>query len=387
MATYSDVQSGIDNDGYFYFNSGTHTLTQKVVCDGSRRVTIDAHPKANIGWTGSSSYAPFQFEQNAGAPEKLHFKNLKVTSTVSGSPIFKTPTINDGPDYLTFEYCDFTALGAYAIDINRCPYIVLPVFRYMKTSGSGALRLKARTGGDDPYHATSQMEVTGWVHNGSNRVGPAFNLRGTSGLRMYDIYDKGDPSLLAALRGVYEGPLSFRIDSCRTPATITNWRWQPTEDFTNAAGCYLHEIRTDSGTGVGQHEYLQWINGTIRDSNIDAGVKPFRIMGGEQVVGDHALVVDLMNCEDLSPDDFLFGGKLWVRADKTWYNPGMESTAAAMATLFNSTYWYADTMSDTIFTDTDRIPSNSNDGGALYQTGLDLFDDRTDASAEYEDLL
>lgn len=384
---YSEVQSYIDNDGYVYFDKGTHTLTQKVVFDGSKQTLVEAHPQATVVYTGSSPNAPFQFEQDVASPQRLIFRRITATSSVSGSPIFKTAGITDTPNFLLMEYCNFSCVGAYNVDVNRAPYIITPVFRYMKTSGGGAIRWKARTGGNDPYHTTSQMEVTGWHHDGSNRVGPAFNFRGTSGLRMTDIYDSGDPSLLAALRGVYEGPVSFRIDSCRTPATITNWRWKPTQDFTNASGCYLHEVRTDSGTGTGKHEYLQWINGTIRDANIDGGVKPFRIMGGETNGGDHSLVVDFFDCEDLTVDDFLFGGKLWCRVRRNWVNPGGESAASAMETLFNSTLWYSGSMTDTIYTDTDRIPSGSNDGGDLYQTGLSLYDDRTTAQPEYEDLL
>lgn len=390
MATYSDVQSAIDNDGYFYFDKGTHTITQKIVLDGANRVRLVGHPQANIVWTGSSSDAPFVFDQDVANPKKIMFEWLTVSSAVSGSPIFKINSgdDNDGPDYLTMSHCDFTVLGAYAVEIWRSPYIITPCFRYMKTAGSGAIRLKANKGGSDPYHATSQMEITGWHHTGSNRVGPAFDLRGTSGLRMTDTFDTGDPSLIAALQsGGWEGPVSFRLDAPRTPAVITNHRIEYSENFDNASGCFLNEIRTDAATGPGKQNYVQWRNGTIRDSNIDSGVKPFRVMGGETRPQDHALVVDFLDCEDLSTDDFLFGGKLWARAKRTWVNPGNESAASALETLFNSTYWYSGTMSDTIYTDTDRIPSNSNDGGDLYQTGLDLYDDWEAAAGEYEEYL
>lgn len=383
--TSSTLQSDIDSYGYALFQAGTHTLTTKVVLDGSDRVKIEARPGANISWTGSSSASPFQYEQDAANPKRIHFKDLAITSSVDGSPIFKTASITDTCNYLLMENCDFSVVGAYAVDINLSPYIVTPVFRYMQSSGGGALRLRARSGGADPYHATSQMEVTGWVHNGSARVGPAFNLRGCSGLRMTDIYDEGDPSLHADLQGVYEGPVSLRINSPRTPAYITNWRCNYSSDFTNAANCYLHELRTDSGTGNGRHEYIRWINGTVRDANI-SGVAPFRIMGGE-TTSEHGLVVDLVDCEDLATTDFDFGGKLWVRVLRDWVNPGNESTASSMDTLINTTYWYSGSMSDTIYTDTDRIPSGSNDGGASYTTGLSLYDDWVAASSEFEDLL
>lgn len=383
--SYSDVQSAIDSDGYVYFDKGTHTLTQKVVVDGSQRVLIEGHPKSSVVWTGSSSNAPFQFEQNAANPEKLHFKHVNVTSSVSGSPIFKIADITDTPHFLTMEHCDFTCLGAYAVDLNRCPYIITPVFKYMKTSGSGAIRFKARTGGADPYHATSQMEVTGWRHDGSNRVGPAFNFRGTSGLRFTDVYDYGDPSLLEALRGVYEGPVSFKINSPRTPCYVTNFLSNYSVDFTNAANCFLNEIRTDSSTGNGKQEYVQWIASSIRDSNI-SGVAPFRVMGGETTT-THSLVVDFVDCADLSTSDFDFGGRLWVRVTRDLVTPGNEAAATALDTYINTTTWYSGSMSDTIYTDTDRLPSGSNDGGDSYTTGLSLYDDWVAGSPEYEDLL
>lgn len=382
--TSSEVQSYIDNDGYVYFDKGTHTLTSRVVIDGTNRTRIVAHPKANIVWNGSSANAPFEFEQATASPEKTYFGWLKVSSSVEGSPIFKQVQ-GDGADYLTMEHCDFTCTGAYAVDMNLSVYIVTPVFRYMKSSGSGAIRLKANTGGADPYHATSQMEITGWHHTGSNRVGPAFNLQGTSGLRMVDTWDRGVPDIHATLAAnSWEGPLSFRINSCRTPGVCQNHRIEYSSDFTNATNCFLNEIRTDSGTGPGKHEYFQWINGTIRDAN--CAVEPFRVMGGETTT-EHALVVDFIDCEDMATTDFLFGGKLWVRAKRNWVNPGNESAASAIETLFNSTYWYSGTMSDTIYTDTDRIPSSSNDGGALYQTGLSLYDDRASSVSEYEEYL
>lgn len=384
--TTSEVQSYIDNDGYVFFGPGQHTLTSAVILKGDKNVIIEGHPKATVVYTGPSTDAMFLFDKTVINVAKTLFRDLTAISNTAGAPVFKTFEEYDFPYFLTMERCEFTASETYCIDINQISYVIVPSFKDMKTHGGGAVRFKASKGGAVPYHATSQHHMERWVHNGSNRVGPAFDLRGTSGLRMYDTVDKGSTDLLPALRGVYNGPISFRIDAPRTPGFCMNYTCEYDEGDTwaNASGCWLHEIRTDNASGIGKHEYFRWINGTLRDSNIDEGVEPMRLMGGGTVTTD-GLVVDIEDCEDVAATDFRFGGRLWPRAIRPWYNPGMESVAAAAEAAFNQ--YTGGSFIDPIFTSTTKVPGPTSAAGPTYEAGFEYYDNWEAAAAEFETLI
>jgi len=381
--TAASIQSDLDSTGYAWIPQGTHSIDTTITLNGERRMLIRCHPNGELVWAGSTPAPMFQINENLANFEKLTFQDVWATSTVSGSPIVGVLDNLQAPHELAFDNCRFEALGAYCIDMTVMPYVVIPTFRNMRTAGSGALRWRARTGGADSYHTTSQTPITGWYHDGDNRVGPAFDLRGTSGLRMRSVIDTGSPSLLASLRGFYEGPLSFRIDSCRTPGVIQNYTIDYIDEWSEAANCWLHEFRTESGTGPGLQEHFELINVTLRDAN--SATTPVRIMGGPD--SKHSLVVDITSCQDPSGADFQVGGKCWVRIKQPWYTPG-----AGQAALIASAQAFCDSFTpgfliDPIVTDTDRPPGATADSTPLYQAGAALYDDWLGTTDDYEVIL
>lgn len=382
--SYSDVQSAIDNDGYVYFDKGTHTITQKVVIDGTREVLIKGHPQSTVVWTGNAADAPFVFDAANSTPAKCMFQRVTATSSVDGSPIFKIQDNTDRPNFLTMMDCDFTVSKAYAVDLKRTPYIITPRFFRMKTTGGGAIRWRARTGGSDPYHSVSQCLFDGWHHTGSGgRVGPAWDFLGMSGFRMRNFHDTGSPALIQELIDAsWEGPVCFRMNSCRTKAEARNMLVDYDEDFTNAAGCWLYEIRTDSGTGTGKQEHFEAINWTMRDDNLDVGVEPWVVMGADGI--GHALTVDVVDCHNVEADDFLIGGRAWVRAIRPYYDPGNESLLTALETKLNAIA--SNSVLEPIICETDRAPSNTDNGGLLY-SGSSLETNYQSTAVDYEDVI
>lgn len=329
----TELQAYVDA-GTVPSTSGISEISTPIEMDGSRRVVFEAN---NFAWTGSGSRSLFEYDSTGvGAPYPIIFNNVIATSEVSGSSIFRN-TGGTSLNNFTCDTIDFSAVGAYCIDINDVAYSVVPVFRNCRTSGSGALRLRA-SGGADYWHATSQMSIKGWTHTGANRVGPAWNFRGTSGLIMQNCLDKGSMGLLPALNGSWEGPLTILIQTPRTPASIMNLMtdWDDTDDD-DAVNCYIGELRTDNSTGTGQHEYVDLVNATMSHAAVDSSVKPWRVMGSD-VSNHHCIVVNFLHCESPSLDNILMGGRCSVWVTAPWYKPGESSKGDALETAVNAIY-------------------------------------------------
>lgn len=360
---YSELQSYIDA-GLVPSEPGTHEITQQVTFDGAKRVIVEPN---SFVWTGSASSWPLNYNFGSGTSYPIIFNGVTFVSAVDGSPIFKNEDTEAQPDNLHFENCDFTSLGAYAIDLNLVGYMVVPVFRNMVTRGSGALRLRASAGGIDPLHATSQMHIRGWTHIGSDRWGPAFNLRGCSGLKWQSVTDKGSLALHADLLAAnWEGPLTLLTDSVRTPSDYKNLtvEYDETNDD-DAPNCYIGEIRTTSGTGTGVHEIAYLRNATLRHTAIDAAVKPWRIMGSNSDTG-HALVVVVEDCESPSTDDFLIGGRSSVWVHRPHYINGESSKYTNLKSAVTAIFPEATSWQDPIVIEDGKLPAAAFSGGTTY---------------------
>lgn len=381
----SAIQNAVDNIGTYTLPAGVSQISSSVILEGKIPFWLKGVATSSLEWTGVEDSAMFSYVHDDAVASysnaKTIFSHVTAVSEVNGVSIFRSR--EQTPNHLTMEHCSFTSIGAYAIDIDESEYTVTPHFENMRTFGSGAMRLRSDTGGAEGYWFSSLMEIKNWVHEGSNRVGPAFDLRGTRGLKLMNIWDKGDPSLLTALRGNLECPVSLRWNCVGFPSTIHNYQVTYDTDFTNAAGCYLHEIRTDSGYSDGKHEHLNIYGMTCHDYNIDNGVPHFKIIGGNQTA-QHGLVVTFDACEDLDGDMFLLGGKLLVRCRNIWYNPGESSKATSMQTLVealdDNTWLYP------ILTATDRPPRETITT-PLYVTGQDLYDNWVADVDDYETIL
>lgn len=381
----SALQDAVDNIGSYTLPSGTSQVSSTIILEGKIPFWLKGRATSVLEWTGAENSAMFQFIKDTlvtYSSSKMLFSHVNAVSEVNGVSIFRSRDKNR-PHHLTMEQCTFTTIGAYAVDIDDAEYTVTPHFENMRTYGSGALRMRSDTGGVEGYWFSSLMEVKNWIHDGSDRVGPAFDLRGTRGLKLMNIQDKGDPSLLTALRGNMACPVSLRWNCVGFPSTIHNYLVDYDADFTNASGCYLHEIRTDSGYAVGKHEHLNVYGMTCHNYDIDSGVKHFRIVGGHEGA-QHPLVVTFDACEDLDGDQFLLAGKLLVRCRNIWYNPGESAKATSMQALVESldtnTWLYP------ILTATDRPPRETITT-PLYVSGQDLYDNWVADVDDYETIL
>lgn len=357
--TATELQAYVDA-GRVPSTSGTSSISTTIQLDGSRRVIFEAN---SFTWTGSGSRSLFEYDSTGvGAPYPVIFDSVVASSEVSGSSIFRN-TGGTQINNFTCDNIDFTATGAYCIDINNVAYSVVPVFRNCRTSGSGALRLRA-SGGVDYWHATSQMSIKGWTHTGADRVGPAWNFRGTSGLIMQNCVDKGAMGLIASMNNSWEGPLTILIQSPRTPATIVNLttEWDDVNDD-DAVNCYIGELRTDNSTGVGQQEYVDLINATLTHSAVDASVKAWRIMGSD-VSNHHCLVVNLLHCESPSASNILMGGRCSVWVTAPWYKPGESATGDTLQTAVEAIY--PDSFQDRIELADGKLPSADETAAVTY---------------------
>lgn len=382
--TSSEVQSYLDNEGYVYFDRGTHVLTSKVVVTGLEQQDIDCHPNANIVYTGASGTGCFEFEQGTDNTKRIRFNGVNITCNTNGSSCFKVQSYNDVLHWLHMQDCNFVSPQAYCIDYPLTPYCITPVFRRMRTAGGGAIRWKARAGGGDPYHSVSACLFDGWHHTGYDRVGPAWNFRGMSGFRGRHFTDAGVPDLLPALAAEnWEGPVTFRMDSCRTRGRIEWFQIKYTSGWTNAPNCWHYDIRTQSGTGTGKQEYWQAVAWDRCDALYDSSMSPWTIMGGPTST-DHGMIVDLTDMYRPQADDFVLGGRLWVRCIRPWYDPGEEALFSALETKLNAVS--ASSCSDPFLTNVDRAPANTEDGGQLISGG-DLENDYEDTAPEYEEVL
>lgn len=331
--TATELQAYVDA-GRVPSTSGTSTISTAITLDGSSRVIFEPN---SFAWTGSSSNSLFEYDSTGVAnPYPIIFDMVTATSSVSGSSIFRN-TGGTSINNFTCDTIDFTATGAYCIDLNEINYSIVPVFRNCRTSGSGALRLRAN-GGADYWHATSQMSIKGWTHDGSDRVGPAWNFRGTSGLIMQNCLDKGSMGLLSAMNNSWEGPLTLLIQTPRTPAQIINLvtEWDDANDD-DAVNCYIGELRTDNSTGTGQHEYVDVVNATLTHPAVDSAVKAWRVMGSD-VNNHHCIVVNFEHCEDVNTGNILIGGRCSVWVTAPWYKPGESSDGDTIETAVNTIY-------------------------------------------------
>lgn len=380
----SALQSAVDNDGSYTLPSGTSTVSSTITIDGQLPFWIKGRATSVLEWSGSADTPMFEWVKGDGvsAFKKVLFEHVNLVSEVSGVALLRGN--GQSPTHLTVSHCEFQTTGAYCIDFVDCPYTVTPYFENIRTTGSGALRFRASIGGADPAWLSSLMEIKNWLHIGSDRVGPAFDLYGTRGLKLWNIRDAGSPALLEALRGNFACPVSLRWNVIAHPSQIQNYVVDYDEDFTNAPGCYLHEIRTDTGTSVGKQEQLKIQGMTMHNYDIDSGVKHVRIMGGNGSTAAHGLFVEFEACEDLDGDQFLVGGKTLIRCKNIWYNPGQTSKLTAMKNLVESLD--TDTWATPIQTATDR-PPRSTITTPLYEEGEDLYDNRTDDVGDFETVL
>lgn len=381
-----EFQNAIDSGGEYRLPAGTSTLSDTVRFEGKQAILVKGRATSVIEWSGAENSTMCDFVKDSATSyntQKILFEHVTAVSEVNGVSFFRVRD-HQRPNSLTMENCTLTTIGAYAVDLDDCEFTVTPHFENMRTFGSGAARLRSDTGGLEGYWLSSLMEIKGWVHEGSNRVGPAFDLRGCRGTRLFNIWDKGDPSLLPALRGNFTCPVSLRWNTFAFPCDIQNYIVEYDTDFTNAAGCYLHELRTDSNYSVGKQEQLNIRGMTMHDYNIDSGVAHVRIMGGTANATSHGLCVTFDACEDLDGDKFLCGGKLLVRGENIWYNPGQGSKATSMKTLVED--MDTNTWTTPIMTATDRPPREAI-GLPLYESGETLYDNRTDDVGDYETVL
>lgn len=394
--TSSDIKTAFDSIGYVEIPKGTHVLTDTVVIDPYKdpeRWLIEGKPGSRLVWGGTAGQPMFKFLPRDGSgvsynQGQVEFRNVNAYSDKSGSSIFQVGAIDVACHWLTFDGCNFTAKHAYCIDMNRISYSVVPVFRNMRTAGGGALRLKADTGGADLWHATSQFVVDTWHHVGSERVGPAWDFRGISGARIYRLNDSGSPGLMSSLQGVYNGPVCIRINACRTPLYLDVLKCSYDNDWASAPGCWLHEFRSDSPTSVGKHDYYNLRDITLVDSNITGGVKPVRFMGGDDSIGNNTkgVVVDLVDCESPDATNMYFGGLLWVRFQRPFFNAGEDSLRTGNETELDT--YFPDGLSqvDAIQANTDR-PPRPDTSLPLYEVGESLYDNYSTTPADFEDLI
>lgn len=383
----SELQNAVDNIGFYTLPAGTSTLSSTIVLEGKIPFWMKGQSTSVLEWSGAEDSTMFSFVKDTGVTvynsAKMLFQHVEAVSETNGVSFFRSRNKNR-PNHLTMENCTLTTIGAYAIDIDDAEFTVTPHFENMRTFGSGAARLRSDRGGVEGYWFTSLMEIKNWIHDGSNRVGPAFDLLGCRGLKLLNIWDKGDPSLLTALRGNWAAPVSLRWNTFGFPCSIQNYIVEYDTDFTNAAGCYLHEFRTDSSYAVGKHEMINITAMTMHDYNIDTGVAHVRFMGGDSDPADHGLLVTFDACEDLDGDKMLAGGKVLVRARNTWYNPGQEAKATAMQAFCEA--MDSSTFTDPIMTATDR-PPRASITTPLYTSGEALYDNYEADVGDYETIL
>lgn len=382
----SAIQAVVDAGGSYKLPSGTSQISSTILLEGKYPFWLEGRATSVLEWTGVEDSKMFYFLKDSGTSyttQKTLFSKVEAVSEVNGVSFFRNGQFQR-PVHLTMEDCTLTTIGAYAVDIPDAEFTVTPHFENMRTFGSGAARLRGRTGGSEGYWFTSLMEVKNWIHEGSNRVGPAFDLRGCRGLKLTNIWDKGDPSLISELRGNWAAPVSLRMNTPGFPCTIENYVVEYDQDFTNAAGCYLHEFRTDSKYSVGKNEQVNISGMTMHDYNIDSSVAHVRFMGGDATTSSHGLLVTLDACEDLDGDKMLAGGKVLVRARNTWYNPGQSAKATAMQSFVES--MDSGTWSTPIMTATDR-PPRSTITTPLYESGQDLYDNYETDVGDYETVL
>lgn len=357
----SELQSYV-TAGYVPHTSGVSEIDTPITFNGSVQVKFEPN---RFVWTGSSSRSIFEYDFiGSGTSQAMFFDSVEVVSEIDGSPIFRTVDSGATPHNLCFDNCEFTVLGAYAIDLNECGYTVVPIFRNMRTNGSGALRMRGSTGADY-WWATSQCIIHGWTHTGSNRVGPAWNLRGPAGLEMKACVDQGAMGLHADLvTAGWEGPLTLQIQSPRSPIKIINLfvDWDDTNDD-DAPNCFIGEIRTNNPDGTGQHEIAELWNPTLVHDAIDASVKPWMFMGSNNSA-HHSLIIDLVNAESPDLSKLLLGGRMALRVTRPWYKPGESSTGDTLETEVNSIF--PDAFQDRIETSTTKMPSPDETAATTY---------------------
>lgn len=372
----TELQAYVDA-GYVPHEVGTHEITTAITMDGTKKVTF--MPNTFV-WNGSSSNGLFEYT-GSGNYFPIHFIGVKATSGVSGSPIFKTSADNKTPNNLVFDTCDFTSVGAYAIDLNIINYTIVPSFRNMITRGAGALRCRASAGADY-WHATSQTVMRGWTHFGENRVGPAWNLRGCSGLKAQALTDRGSMGLISSMNNSWTGPISLLIQSPRTPNYIDIVvEWDDANDD-DAVNCYIGEIRTDNTSGTGKQNYVE-LTATMTHAAVDASVKPWRFMGGD-ATNEHSLVVNLVDCKSPNTGTFLAGGKVSFWATRPWWEPGEETDASTLESA--ATAIHPNAYQDAIETSTTKLPSNDS-GTATTYIGSAQETNYTAEPGQYEDIL
>lgn len=381
--TSTQLQSYIDA-GYVPSTSGTSELTTQVTFDGSQKVYV---APGKYVWTGSSSSWPFLLDKSVADPYPIVFDNVDVVSNVDGSPIMKPNDNTDKFHNMTFVGCDWTSLGAYCWDFNGLDYTVLPTWQNIITRGSGALRLRG-SGGSDYWHCTSEMTIRGWTHIGANRWGPAFNLRGCSGLIMENVSDTGSLALHSTLRTAgWTGPLSILVQALRTPNHWTNFHVDYDEvNDDDAPNCYIGEIRTDLDTGTGQQEVLNLINPTMRHAAIDSAVKPWRFMGSDDSSA-HSMLIRIVDADSPTTDDFLLGGKCALWFERPHYKNG-EGTDLSTLKTYVETIFTASGVAwqDAIVLEDGKLPAGAFSGGVTY-SGSSLESAYLTETSQPEDVL
>lgn len=382
----SELQNAVDNIGHYTLPAGTSQLSSTILLEGKIPFWLKGRANSVLEWTGAEDSTMFSFVKDTGITyntDKMLFEHVEAVSEVNGVSFFRVRA-PERPNLLTMSNCTLTSIGAYPIDLDGCEYTIQMRFENMRTFGSGAARLRATKGGAEGYWLVSLMEIKNWIHEGSNRVGPAFDLLGCRGTRLFNILDRGDPSLLTALRGNFACPVSLRWNAYGFACGIQNYNVEYDTDFTNAPGCYLHEFRTNNGYAVGKHETIHVTGMTMHNYDIDEGVAHVRIMGGNDNPSSHGLVVTLDACEDLDGAKFLCGGKMLLRVRNAWYNPGESAKASSMQSLVES--MDTDTWQYPIMTATDR-PPRSTITTPLYVSGETLYDNYTADVGDFEDIL
>lgn len=358
--TATELQSYVDA-GLVPSTSGTSEISTPIELNGSRRVIFEPN---SFSWTGSGSRSLFEYDKTGIVnPYPIIFDGVIASSEVSGSSIFRSVVADQSINNFCCDNIDFSAVGAYCIDLNDLNYSIVPVFRNCRTSGSGALRLRG-SGGAEYWHATSQMTIKGWTHTGYDRVGPAWNFRGTSGLIMQNCVDKGSMGLISSMNNSWEGPLTILIQTPRTPAQIINLKteWDDVNDD-DAVNCYIGELRTDNSDGTGQQEYVDLVNATLSHAAVDASVAEWRIMGSD-VTNHHCIVVNLVHCESPSTSNVLIGGRCSVWVSAPWYKPGESATGDSLQTVVEAIY--PDAFQDRIELADGKLPSADETAATTY---------------------
>lgn len=305
-------QEQLDTTGSLHIDEpGTYILDAPLHVNPSDRYEIIGSVRAFVKYRGPAGTAWLEIDKaRTQSPwtGRLTVKDMNVEAKGEFRSVVKSTYWKLQWNNITFENCDFSA-GGYCFDFDNVSYGIVPTFRDIKTGGGGALRYRSSGRGSDAFHATSQMEITGWHHNGGNRIGPAFDLRGIGGLVATNIIDEQRPTVHPDIHGQYEFPISFRLESWYAPVKIDGYWLEPWGDMSKLApGCWAMEVRIkdDNFRGDGKHNICEFNNLQLGGSN---AVQPkFRVVGGD-AAKSHGCVVFIKNAWYPKADVFQCYGK------------------------------------------------------------------------------